>query len=145
MRDGLSNIQISRGANQTLSGATPNNSRAFDIQGFGSASFYLGTNTSTAAGTDGFTMKLQHSDTLVGADFADVPAALVRGTAPVSTDNADDDIIIPGGLGYLGKKRYVRAVVTGSANTNAVVQVWCLRGRPHRAPVAPTGLSLATT
>ena len=145
MRDGLSNVQLSRGANQTLSGTTANASRAFDMQGFNAAAFFMSTNTNTVAGTGGFTMKLQHSDTLVGTDFADVPAAQVNGTAPISESNDDDDLILPGGLSYVGAKRYVRAVITGTTNTNAVAIVWCLRSKPHRAPVAPVGASLATT
>ena len=114
MRDGLSNIQVRRGANQTL------------------------------AGTGGFTIKLQHSDTLVGTDFADVPAAQVLGTAPVVDDNGDDNIIA-GGLGYVGAKRYVRAVLTGTANTDAVAFIVASLGKPHRAPVDRVGAAQATT
>lgn len=144
MRDGLSNTQIARGANQTLSGATPNNSRAFDVRGFNAVTFDLHTGTVTAAGTGGFTMKLQHSDTLGGADFADVPAAQVIGTAPVVTSN-DDDNVIAGSLGYVGIKPYVRAVITGGSGTDAVVFVVANLAKPHRAPVARVGASLATT
>ena len=144
MRDGLSNIQVRRGANQTLSGTTPNNSQAFDVRGFSTATFDLHTAAVTDAGTAGFTMKLQHSDTLAGADFADVPADEVIGTAPVVDDDGDDNIIA-GGLGYVGNKRYVRAVPTGTDDTDAVVFVVANLGRPHRAPVARVGAALATT
>ena len=144
MRDGLSNTQIRRGANQTLSGTTANNSRAFDVRGFSTATFDLHTGAVTVAGTGGFTMKLQHSDTLAAADFVDVPALQVIGTPPVVDDNGDDNIIA-GGLGYVGAKRYVRAVLTGTTNTNAVAFVVASLGKPHRAPVARVGASLATT
>lgn len=144
MRDGLSNIQEVKAANQTLSGATPNNSQAFDVQGFSRARFSLQTGTVTAAGTAGFTFKLQHSDTLVGASFTDVPAGEFLGTAATVTSNDDDDIIA-GSLAYVGNKRYVRAVVTGSTNANAVVHVRAVLTTPARAVVAPVGAALATS
>jgi hypothetical protein len=144
MRDALSNIQEVKATNQTLSGATPNNSQAFDVRGFSRARFTLQTNTVTAAGTTGFTIKLQHSDTLTAASFADVPASESLGTAPVITSNNDDDII-GGSLSYLGSKRYVRAVVTGSTSTNAVVHVRSVLTTPAQAAVAPIGTALATT
>lgn len=145
MRDGLSNTQIVRAANQTLSGTTANNSQAFDMRGFGSAAFDLHTATVTDAGAaDGFTMKLQHSDTLAAADFVDVPAAEFIGTAPVVDDDGDDNIVA-GGLGYVGAKRYVRAVLTGTSGTNAVAFIVATLGKPHRAPVARVGSASATT
>lgn len=144
MRDGLSNIQVRRGANQTLAGTTANNSQAFDVRGFSTATFDLHTGAVTVAGTGGFTMKLQHSDTLEASDFADAPALQVIGTAPV-VDSDDDDNIIAGGLGYVGAKRYVRAVLTGTTDTNAVAFIVASMGKPHRAPVDRVGAADATT
>ena len=145
MRDGLSNTQVRRGANQTLSGTTANNSQAFDVRGFSTATFDLHTATVTDAGTaSGFTMKLQHSDTLEASDFEDVPALQVIGTAPV-VDDDDNDNIIAGGLGYVGVKRYVRAVLTGTTGTNAVAFIVASLGKPHRAPVDRVGAAQATT
>lgn len=144
MRDVLSTIQVVRAANQTLSGTTPNNSQAFDVRGFSGATFDLHTATVTVAGVAGFTIKLQHSNTLVGTDFVDVPAAEVIGAAPTVTDDASDNIIA-GGLGYIGARRYVRAVLTGTTNTNAVAFVVATLGKPHRAPVAHVGAALATS
>lgn len=145
MRDGLSNSQVRRGANQTLSGVTPNNSNAFDVRGFSTATFDLHMAAVTDAGTaDGLTIKLQHSDTLAAADFVDVPAAEVNGTAPVVTSDSADDSIA-GGLSYVGAKRYVRTVTTGTTGTNAVVFVVASMGKPHQAPVARVGAALATT
>lgn len=143
MRDGISNIQVVKGAQQTLSGTTPNNSQAFDVRGFGSAAFDLHTGVVTDAGAAaGFTMKLQHSNTLTGSDFADVPALEVAGSVQVTSDDADN--VIAGSIGYLGNKRYVRAVVTGTADTAAVVFVVGNLGKPHRAPVTRVGTALAT-
>lgn len=144
MRDGLSNNQVVRGANQTLSGATPNASAAFDVRGFSTATFDLETITVTDAGTSsGFTMKLQHSDTLVGADFVDVPSDEKQGDDVTLTTETPAATI--GSIGYKGNKRYVRGVFTGTTGTDAVVNVRAHLGKPHRAPVARVGATLATT
>ena len=49
MRDGLSNTQVIRGADQTLSGTTANASAAFDVRGFSTAVFDLETGAVTDA------------------------------------------------------------------------------------------------
>ena len=99
MRDMISNQTILRGAPQTLSGVMPNNSALIDRRGYSSVTVYLATDAVTDAGTAaGFTMKLQHSDTTLGTDFVDVPAAgLVAGlsgstTVTVTLDTADNVI-----------------------------------------------------
>jgi len=119
MRDLISNNNMTRGALQTLSGTTPNASALIDMQGFAGLTAYLLTGTVTDAGdTAGFTMKLQHSDSVVGTSFVDVPAdELIGSTLSVTVDTQDDLVI--GGIGYVGKNRYVRAVFTGTTGTNA--------------------------
>jgi len=145
MRDLTTTIQFVRGAAQTLSGVTPNNSAAFDVRGFDAANFYLSTGVVTDAGTAaGFTMKLQESDTLVGADFTDVAALDLIGANLTVTLDASDNVTA-GVQGYVGNKRYVRAVFTGTTLTDAVVWVNGIVGRPHRAPVTTVGTTVATT
>lgn len=151
--DLISDVTEILGAVQTLSGTTPNNSALFDTRGYGSINVALLTGTVTDAGTAaGFTMKLQESDTVVGTDFTDVAAADIltaRGvnatTVTVTTDAANN--LIAGVLGYVGNKRYVRAVFTGTAGTNATVQVKGLLGHPSSAsaPVAAIGATTAST
>jgi hypothetical protein len=150
MRDMISNQTILRGAPQTLSGVTPNNSALIDRRDYSSLTVYLATDAVTDAGAAaGFTMKLQHSDTTVGTDFVDVPAAgLVAGlsgatTVSVTLDTADN--LIAGGVGYVGGKRYVRGVVTGTTDTNAIVNVLAVLGKPHRAPATIVGATTAAT
>lgn len=150
MRDLVSNMTLVRGAPQTLSGTTPNNSALIDTRGYNALTVYLETTTVTDAGdANGFTMKLQHSDTTVGTSFVDVPAdELVAGlngatTVTVTTDGANG--IVAGGIGYNGSKRYVRAVLTGTTGTNAVVNMLGVLGKPHRAPCAVTALTTAAT
>jgi hypothetical protein len=150
MRDMISNQTITRGAVQTLSGVTPNNSALFDRRGFDSLTLYLETGTVTDAGTaSGFTMKLQHSDTTAAADFVDVPTAGLLPnsaggtTVTVTTDAANG--LVAGGVGYAGGKRYVRAVITGTTGTDATVQVLGMLGKPHRAPTTTVGATTAAT
>ena len=150
MRDMISNQTILRGAPQTLSGVTPNNSALIDRRDYSSLTVYLATDAVTDAGAAaGFTMKLQHSDTTVGTDFVDVPAAgLVAGlsgatTVSVTLDTADN--LIAGGVGYVGGKRYVRGVVTGTTGTDAIVNVLAVLGKPHRAPATIVGATTAAT
>jgi len=90
-------------------------------------------------------MKLQDSDTLVGASFTDVAAAQVLNGPTVTVTSDTDDDLTAGVVGYLGSKRYVRAVFTGTTGTNAVVSVDVILGNPHRAPCAPIGATVATT
>lgn len=150
MRDLISNIQIVRGAAQTLSGVTPNNSALVDRRGYDALTVYLETQAITDAGAAaGFTMKLQHSDTTAAADFVDVPAAGLLadsdGNTTVTVTSDTDDAIIKSGVGYVGGKRYVRAVVTGTTGTNGVVNILAALGKPHRAPVATIGATTAAT
>ena len=150
MRDLISNIQLIQGAPQTLSGDTANNSALIDRRGFDALTVYLQTGTVTDAGTaSGFTMKLQHSDTTAAGDFVDVPAAGLLpnsgGTTTVTVTADADDNITKSGVGYVGGKRYVRAVFTGTSGTNAVVQILATLGRPHRAPVTSVGATTAAT
>jgi hypothetical protein len=150
MRDMISNQTIIQGAPQTLSGVTPNNSALIDRRGYSSLTVYLQTGTVTDAGAAaGFTMKLQHSDTVVGTDFVDVPAAgLAVGlngstTVTVTLDTADN--VTASGVGYVGGKRYVRGVFTGTTGTDAIVNVLAVLGKPTQAPAAIVGATTAAT
>lgn len=150
MRDMISNSTIIRGADQTLSGTTPNPSALIDRRGYDALAVYLQNLAITDAGdATGYTMKLQHSDSTAAASFVDVPTAgVVAGlggatTVQVTSDTADNTI--SGGVSYVGGLRYVRAVVTGSTGTNAVVNVIACMGKPHRAPVATVGATTAAT
>jgi hypothetical protein len=145
MRDLTTTLQFVRGAAQTLAGVTPNASAAFDVRGFDAANFYLSTGAVTDAGTAaGFAMKLQESDALVGAGFTDVAALdLIGANLTVTLDTADN--VTAGVQGYVGNKRYVRAVFTGTTGTDAVVWVNGIMGKPHRAPTVSVGATVATT
>jgi hypothetical protein len=103
----------------TLNGTAAVASSLVDMQGYNALDIGLVTGTITDAGTaSGYTVKLQHSDTTVAGDFADVVAAdAVNGVVSVTnTLDADDDKLI-GRLGYVGTKRYVRVVATGTSGS----------------------------
>lgn len=146
--DIYSGLNVTRNVNQTLSGTTANATALIDRQGYEALSVLLSTATVTDAGTaSGFTMKLQHSDTTVATDFVDCASTEVFGntTLTVTADTDDDKDI--GLIGYRGGKRYVRAVITGTTNTDAVCVVRFLRGRPANAsqPVTTIGSTTAST
>lgn len=145
--DILAGLNLTRGANQTLSGTTPNASALIDMQGWEGLAVWLATQTVTDAGdAAGFTMKLQHSDSTAAGTFVDVPADQVSGALQVTADT-DDNILAGGaGLRYTGSRRYVRALTTGTTGTNAVVYVLFLRGRPAISKPVPTiGVTTAST
>lgn len=132
----------------TLSGATPANTSLVDMQGYEGLTVALLNATVTVSGTGGFTLKLQHSDSTVAGSFVDCTANDVIPTAAgaitiSSTADTDDDIFV-NSIGYRGNRRYVRAVVTGTTNTNAVVVVIGVRA-PNGNASAPVAAVTAPT
>lgn len=150
--DLISDINLTRGALQTLSGTTPNNSALIDMRGYEALAVYMLTGTVTDAGAaDGFTMKLQHSDTTAAASFTDCAAAdlipnSAGGTTIQVTSDTDDDLIKQG-IGYRGGKAWVRAVYTGTSGTNAIVSTLFVRARGSQvtSPVPTIGSTTAAT
>ena len=145
MFDMKSDLQLVRMGGATLSGTTAANTSLIDMQGFQALTVALTTGTVTDAGTaDGFTLKLQHSDTTAGTDFVDCSAAEVIGdNLTVTSDAADDSAI--GTIGYRGNKRYVRAVITGTTNTDAVVVVFGIKERAATRAVTAIAAPVSAT
>jgi hypothetical protein len=103
----------------TLNGTAAVASSLVDMQGYNALDIALVTGTITDAGTaSGYTVKLQESDSTLGTSFADVVAAdAIGGVVSVTNAvDADDDKLI-GRLGYVGRKRYVRLVATGTTGS----------------------------
>ena len=145
MFDMKSDLQLVRMGGATLSGTTPANTSLVDMQGFSALTVALTTGTVTDAGAAaGFTLKLQHSDTTVGTDFVDCAASDVIGANLTVTSDADDDKAI-GTIGYRGNKRYVRAVITGTALTDAVVVVFGIKERAATRAVTAIAAPVAAT
>ena len=145
MFDMKSDLQLVRMGGATLSGTTAANTSLIDMQGFQALTVALTTGTVTDAGTaEGFTLKLQHSDTTVGTDFVDCATSDVIGANLTVTSDDDDDKAI-GTIGYRGNKRYVRAVITGTTGTNAVVVVLGIKERAGVRPVEPVADATSAT
>lgn len=106
----------------TLKGST------VDTQGFGSA--LLVVNTGAIASAGDYSIAMQHSDTTTDGDFANVSAADLRGSLP--TTLADS---VTYRQGYIGKKRYVRAVITKAGGTSIAASAVFVLGHPALAPV----------
>jgi hypothetical protein len=123
--DMRNNAEFGLGLSATLSGATPAAGDWIDMQGWEALTFTVSTGTVTDAGTtSGFSFEVQESDTTAAADATAVADADLVGleSALTVTADTDDDKLI-GSIGYIGSKRYVRIVATGTTGTDAAVTV----------------------
>lgn len=128
MRDFASNIgPVQAVAPQVLTANST--SSAIDLNGFAGAALIV--NTGAIAGSGDFTAKLQESDTTTSGDFTDVAAAHLVGTFPASLE-ADSVVKV----GYIGHKRYLRAVVTRNSGTSIAAGAVLVKGSPLDLPVA---------
>jgi hypothetical protein len=128
MRDFSSNIGPIAAISPAVHSATATGS-AIDLAGYDGAALIV--NTGAIAGAGDFTAKLQHSDTTTSGDFTDVAAADLIGTLPAIL--VADSVVKQG---YIGSKRYVRAVLTKNGGTSIAAGAVVVRGRPMNAPVA---------
>lgn len=135
------------GISATLSGTTPSAGNIVEVTDYESATFLFQTGTVTDAGdANGFSVEIQESDTTAAAAFTAVANADLIGLESALTVTLDTADGVPvGTIGYKGTKRYVRAVVTGTTGTNAVVNgMWVLQN-PRYAPPAATVANVAAT
>jgi hypothetical protein len=123
--DMRNNAEYGLGLSATLAGTTPAAGDWIDMQGWEALTFTVSTGTVTDAGTaSGFAFEVQESDTTAAADATAVADADLIGTEAALTVTADtDDDKLIGSIGYVGGKRYVRIVATGTTGTNAAVTV----------------------
>jgi hypothetical protein len=146
-RDGKSTKEVVHLGNLTLSGVTPASSAWVDTREADAVTLIPISNTITDAGTAaGFSFVMEESDTTAAADATAVDDDQIIGTESdlTVTSNAADDSI-PGGLGYVGSKRYVRLTVTGTTGTNADVTVIAVSEKLATAPRTFVGTSVAAT
>lgn len=145
--DERNNAEYAKGLSATLSGATPAKGNIVDMQGWGALTFVVQTGTVTDAGTaSGFSFEVQESDTTADADFTAVANADLIGlesALTVTSDTADDDII--GSIGYVGSKRYVRIVATGTTGTDAYVAAVAIKRRGASMGEATVAADVAAT
>lgn len=132
----------------TLNGTAAVASAAVDLQGFNAADIaFLNAAITDAGAAAGFTVKLQESDALVGTGFTDVATAYAVNGAVTTTTTVDtDDDKLTAVLGYVGGKRYLRAVATGTTASAGDVYVLARRSRSSVSrPNTIVGASTATT
>lgn len=107
----------------TLKGA------AVDLRDFGSALMVV--TTGAVAGSGDYSMAMQHSDTTTDGDFTAVSAADLLGAIPGTLE--DTKVYRQG---YIGKRRYVRAVITKTGGTSVAAGAVFVLSHPALAPVA---------
>jgi len=107
----------------TLKGST------VDLQGFGSALMVV--NTGAIAGAGDYSLAMQESDTTTDGDFADVAAANRIGAVPATLEASTVYR-----QAYIGKKRYVRAVIIKTDGTSIAAGAVFILGSTALAPVA---------
>lgn len=144
--DKRSEKQLALAISATLSGVTPSAGNIVDMDGFEAVTFCFATGAVTDAGdANGFTIKLQHSDTTAASDFADVTVASDQLGANLTVTSNDADNVPVGMIGYVGNKRYVRCVVTGTTGTNAVINGVAVKECARYEPPAVTAANIAAT
>ena len=146
-RDGKSELQLVHLGNLALSGTTPAASAWVDTREFDKVTLLPVANTITDAGdADGIVFEVEESDTTAASDATAVDAEQLLGAESdltITADAADDSIT--GGIGYIGSKRYVRLVATGSTGTDADVTVVAITGDASYEPRDFVGTSVAAT
>jgi hypothetical protein len=128
MRDIANNIGVA----QTLAPvdyAATTKGTAVDLQGFNSAAVIVNTGAITSAGL--YAVSVQESDTTTDGDFTDVVAADLVGALPASL--AATSVYK---VGYVGSKRYIRAVITKTSGTSIVAGALVVKGNAADKPVA---------
>jgi phenylalanyl-tRNA synthetase beta subunit len=115
----------------TASGTSTVVTSLVDMQGFNALDVAFVNATVTDAGAaGGYTIKLQEADVTTTGSFTDVATTDgVGGTVTTSTTVDTDDDKLTAVLGYIGGKRYVRASLTGTTLSDAVVYVLARRSR----------------
>lgn len=144
-KDLRNQVTVARAFSQSITGATPVNTNLVDLQNYESATLAVATGTVTTAGV--ITFRLQESDSTLGSSFTDVAASDLIGNPADLTVNADNqDDVMRGTLGYIGTRRYLRAVITGNASTSgaAVLGLWVL-GHADVNPPPAVAANIAAT
>lgn len=128
MKDSFSDLGVVASLAPTVVTATTKGTHA-DLQGFNSA--LLVVNTGAIAGDGDYVIALQESSTTTDGDFADVAAKDLLGTLPATLE-ANKAYK----QGYVGNKRYIRAVITKTGGTSIAASAVIAVGDAAIAPVA---------
>lgn len=128
MRDLASNIGVAPTLAPVDYAATTKGT-AVDLRDYDSAAIVVNTGAITSVGK--YVVSVQESDTTTDGDFADVDADDLIGSLPseLAATSAYK-------VGYVGTKRYIRAVITKTSGTSIVAGAIVVLGNAHRLPVA---------
>ncbi|WP_024898803.1 hypothetical protein [Brucella rhizosphaerae] len=99
-----------------------------DRKGFEKVTYIV--NTGAIAADGDFTFKVQDSDTITPADFADVDPKWIIGEAPDTLEATSAYK-----LGYWGHKRYTRLVLTKAGGTSIAAGAVAVLAGAHARPV----------
>ena len=145
--DMKSSVQIAKAIQATLAGTTPSKGNIIDLAGFEACTFAFMTGTVTDAGAAaGFSFEIQETDTTADVAFTAVADSDLVGLESVLSVTLDTDDGVPvGTIGYVGNKRYVRCVVTGTALTDAVINGIAFMSHAIVAPPATKATNIAAT
>lgn len=136
MRDLYGNVLVTQIFNPAVS-TTTRTSATVDLQGFNSANLVvcLGQAGDTLSGSVYWTLKITHSSDDV--TYTDTVAADMSQGITTMVVNATTLDKAAYGFGYIGAKRYLRAVATptGTHSVGTPIGMVALRGTPNCAPV----------
>ncbi|MFO0389884.1 MAG: hypothetical protein ACK502_09250 [Alphaproteobacteria bacterium] len=136
MRDIYRNIMVTAHLNP-LTATTTRTSTTIDLQGYNAANvvFSFGATGDTLSGSVYWTLKLQHSSD--DSSYSDVTSTDVHGgvVSYVVDANSEDETVYR--FGYVGNKRYLKAVATptGTHTNGTPMAVVALRGEAAYSPV----------
>ena len=128
MKDIFSGLGVISSLAPAVVSATTKGSHA-DLQGYNAALLVI--NTGAVVGDGLYDLKLQESDTTTDGDFTDVLAKDLLGTLPAALAESSAYR-----QGYVGNKRYIRAVITKQSGTSIAAGAVIVIGNPAIAPVA---------
>ena len=127
-KDSYSNVAVMASLVPAVQAATLKGSTV-DTKGYSSALMIVNTGAIASAGD--YSIAMQESDTTTDGDFANVAEADLIGeideTLEASTVYRQ---------AYIGKKRYLRAVITKNGGTSIAAGAVFVLALPHLAPVA---------
>jgi hypothetical protein len=127
-RDIASNIGVDQSLAPVDYSATTKGT-AVDLKGFNSAAVVVNTGAITSSGK--YVVSVQESDTTTDGDFSDVDASQIVGSLPSELAASSSYKV-----GYIGNKRYIRAVITKTSGTSIVAGAIVVLGDADQRPVA---------
>jgi hypothetical protein len=136
MRDLYHNVLVTQHFNPAVSSVT-RTSTAIDLQGFNSANvvFCIGQSADTLSGAVYWTLKLQHSDD--DSLYNDVTLADLNNSALTVVINSSALDRTAYGFGYIGNKRYLKAIATptGTHTNGTPIGMIAMRNAAAYSPV----------